>query len=82
MNPTPSPITDAELEKIAHDFMNDPAFAPIHEDGKLWGAIAGERLVGCEQGLVRLMDCMPPAHDDAPELSLAQINDLVHELRP
>jgi hypothetical protein len=81
ISPTPK-ITDAELEKLAHDFMNDPAFAHIREDEKLWDAIAGEGLVGCEQELVRLMDCMPPAHADAPELSFGQINDLVHEIRP
>ena len=81
MNPTPKKLTDAALEKVAHDFMNNPAFAHIREDEKLWDGIAGEGLVGCEQELVRLMDSMPPAHVDAPELSLAQMNDLVHELR-
>jgi antitoxin (DNA-binding transcriptional repressor) of toxin-antitoxin stability system len=32
--------------------------------------------------LIGFMDAMPPAHPDAPELTLEEINDLVHELRP
>ncbi len=32
--------------------------------------------------LVQFMDAMPPANQDAPELTLEQINALVHELRP
>lgn len=32
--------------------------------------------------LVQFMDAMPSASADAPNLTLEQINDLVHELRP
>jgi len=32
--------------------------------------------------LVQFMDAMPPASNDAPNLTLEQINALVHELRP
>ena len=32
--------------------------------------------------LVELMDNMPPTHADAPNLTLEQFNELVHELRP
>lgn len=32
--------------------------------------------------LTQFMDAMPPANADAPELTLEEINKLVHELRP
>jgi len=32
--------------------------------------------------LVEFMDAMPQANKNAPELSLDEINKLVHELRP
>jgi len=32
--------------------------------------------------LAQFMDAMPPAGPHAPELTLEQFNDLVHELRP
>jgi prevent-host-death family protein len=32
--------------------------------------------------LVQFMDSMPPAMPDAPELSLEQMNKLVHDVRP
>ena len=32
--------------------------------------------------LTQFMDAMPPASNDAPNLTPEQLNDLVHELRP
>jgi hypothetical protein len=32
--------------------------------------------------LTQFMDAMPATNVDAPELTLEQINELVHELRP
>ena len=32
--------------------------------------------------LVQFMDAMPTANADAPNLTLEQINSLIHELRP
>jgi hypothetical protein len=34
------------------------------------------------QKMIRHMDEMPAANADAPDLTLADINSLVHELRP
>ena len=34
------------------------------------------------QQMVRFMDAMPPAHAQAPDLSLEALTQLVHELRP
>jgi antitoxin (DNA-binding transcriptional repressor) of toxin-antitoxin stability system len=31
---------------------------------------------------VEMMDSMPPSNPNAPDISLAEINDIVHELRP
>jgi hypothetical protein len=32
--------------------------------------------------LLKFMDAMPSAHPDAPNLTIEQLNELVHELRP
>jgi prevent-host-death family protein len=32
--------------------------------------------------LLKFMDAMPSAHADAPNLTIEQLNELVHELRP
>jgi hypothetical protein len=56
VNPTPKKLTDAALEKVAHDFMNDPAFAHIREEEKLWDSIIGEGLEGCEAELEKFAE--------------------------
>jgi antitoxin (DNA-binding transcriptional repressor) of toxin-antitoxin stability system len=33
------------------------------------------------QRLIRTMEAMPPSNPDAPDISLAEINAIVHELR-
>jgi hypothetical protein len=41
-----------------------------------------EVAVANAQKMIRYMDEMPAANADAPDLTLADINTLVHELRP
>ena len=51
MNPKTKHLTDAQLEKVAHDFMNDPACAHIREDEKWWDSFVNEGLDSCESEL-------------------------------
>lgn len=84
MNPTPKKLTDAELEKVAHDFMNDPAYAHIQEEEKWWDSFVGDGLDSCESDLEKFAEAKRWVRFPAPKttIQIRRINNPAYDGMP
>jgi hypothetical protein len=84
VNPTPKKLTDAELEKVAHDLMNDPAYTHIREEEKWWDSFVGDGLDSCESDLEKFAEAKRWVKFPAPKttIQIRRINNPAYDDMP